>query len=356
MHIPFAVLSSENLRHNIAVIKDKAPKSKVMAMLKANAYGHGIRSTAMRIDNLIDFIGVARIDEAIALRKVGIKSPICIMQGIFSQEDAIICSCNNFEVVIHDWTQLHSLDVNLPRKLNVWLKVDTGMGRLGFNVEEAMVVYNSLRSLNSIDTITLTSHFACADDINHPLNKVQMERFAKLAIDFPGPKSLANSAGIFNFPQSHYDIVRPGIAIYGISPVKDKIGSDFNLKPVMNLMAKVMSVRDVKAGTTIGYGARFKTKSNVRLATVGIGYGDGYPRSAADGTKVLIKNTFCSIIGKVSMDMITVDVTNCYDLQCEDLVQLWGENLHVEVVSKSTYGSPYDILTSVQLRVKFNWT
>lgn len=356
MHIPFAVLSSENLRHNIAVIKDKAPKSKVMAMLKANAYGHGIRSTAMRIDNLIDFIGVARIDEAIALRKVGIKSPICIMQGIFSQEDTIICSCNNFEVVVHDWSQLHSLDVNLPRKINVWLKVDTGIGRLGFNIEEAMVVYNSLRSLNSIDTITLTSHFACADDIDHPLNKVQMERFTKLVVDFPGPKSLANSAGIFNFPQSHYDIVRPGIAIYGISPVKDKVGSDLNLKPVMNLMAKVMSVRDVKAGTTIGYGARFTTKSNVRLATVGIGYGDGYPRSAADGTKVLIKNTFCSIIGKVSMDMITVDIKSCYDLRCEDLVQLWGENLPLEAVSKSTYGSPYDILTSVQLRVKFNWT
>jgi alanine racemase len=356
MHIPFAVLSSENLRHNIAVIKDKAPKSKVMAMLKANAYGHGIRSTAMRIDNLIDFIGVARIDEAIALRKVGIKSPICIMQGIFSQEDAIICSCNNFEVVIHDWTQLHSLDVNLPRKLNVWLKVDTGMGRLGFNVEEAMVVFSRLRSLNSIDTITLTSHFACADDIDHPLNKVQMERFSKLAGDFPGPKSLANSAGIFNFPQSHYDVVRPGIAIYGISPVKDKVGSDLNLKPVMNLMAKVISVRDVKAGTKIGYGARFTAQSNIRLATVGIGYGDGYPRSAADGTKVLIKNTLCSIVGKVSMDMITVNTVNRTDIECCDVAQLWGSCLPLEITSRTTNNSPYDILTSVQLRVKFHWT
>lgn len=356
MHIPFAVLSSENLKHNIGVIKNKAPNSKVMAMLKANGYGHGIRSTAMRIDNLIDFIGVARIDEAIALRKVGIKSSICIMQGIFNQEDAIISSCNNFELLIHDWSQLHCLDVTLPRKINVWLKVDTGMGRLGFNIDEVKLVYNALRSLDSIGTITLTSHFACADDIDHQLNQVQMEKFAKIAVDFPGPKSLANSAGIFNFPQSHYDIVRPGIAIYGVSPIKDKVGSDLDLKPVMNLMAKVISIRDVKAGTTIGYGARFTAKDVLKVATVAIGYGDGYPRSAADGTKVLIKNKSYEIIGRVSMDMITVDVTNCCDLQCEDLVQLWGENLPLEAVSRSTCNSAYDILTSVQLRVNFNWT
>lgn len=356
MLCPFAVLSTENLQHNIRIIMEKAPNSKIMVMLKANAYGHGIRSTAMRIDHLVDFIGVARIDEALALRKVGIKSPICIMQGVYNQEDVIIAACNNFELIIHDVEQLNILDVEVPRVVNVWLKVDTGIGRLGFRIDEIKNFYSKLRSLKSIGIITLTSHFACADDINHPLNHLQIKRFHELAIAFPGPKSLANSAGIFNFPESHYDVVRPGIAVYGISPLKDKIGSDIGLKPVMSLIAKVMSVREIPPGSTIGYGARSRTQENIRLATIAIGYGDGYPRSASDGTKVLIKDKLCEIIGRVSMDMITVDVTKVENVKCGDLVTLWGEKLPLEVVASSTLNIPYDILTSVQLRVKFNWT
>ncbi len=356
MYLPFAILSTENLKNNIAVIRGRAPHSKMMVMLKANAYGHGVRSTATRIDNLVDFIGVARMDEGLALRKVGIKSPICIMQGVYSQEDVIVAACNNFELIIHDKDQISCLDIKTPKKVNVWLKVDTGIGRLGFRVDEVMSVYESLTTLSSVGTITLTSHFACGDDIDHPLNELQMKRFHQLAIDFPGPRSLANSAGIFNFPQSHYDVVRPGIAIYGISPIKDKIGVDLGLKPVMTLIAKVMSIRDIEAGTTIGYGARFTTKSNIKLATVAIGYGDGYPRSAIDGTQVLIKNKICEMIGRVSMDMITINTINCEGVKCGDLVTVWGENLPVEVVSKCTHNSPYDIITNIQLRVKFYWT
>jgi alanine racemase len=355
MSLPFAILSTENLRHNIAVIRNIAPKSKMMVMLKANAYGHGIRSTAMRIDNLVDFIGVARIDEGLALRKVGIQSPICIMQGVFTNEDVITAACNNFELIVHDKAQLDCLDISTPRKVNVWLKVDTGIGRLGFSIDESMSVYQKLKSLSSVGTITLTSHFACADDIDHPLNQLQMKKFHQLAIDFPGPKSLANSAGIFNFKNSHYDVVRPGIALYGVSPIKGKIGYELGLKPVMTLMAKVMSVRDLEAGSTIGYGARFTTQSRIKLATIAIGYGDGYPRSASDGTKVLIKDKICEIIGRVSMDMTTVNMTNCVKVKCGDLVTLWGRNLPIEDISQHTENSPYDILTAVQLRVQFRW-
>ncbi len=353
---PFAVLSSEDLAHNISVIKEKASKSKIMAMLKANAYGHGIRSTAIRIDHLVDFIGVARIDEGLALRKVGIKSPICIMQGVYNQEDVMIASCNNFELIVHDWSQLSIFNIDLPRKINIWLKVDTGIGRLGFKIDEITDVYQGLRSMDCIGVITLTSHFACADDIEHPLNQVQIERFAKLANDFPGPKSLCNSAGIFNFPQAHYDVVRPGIALYGISPLRDQIGVELGLKPVMTLFAKIMSVREIPTGTTIGYGARYRATSNLKLATIGIGYGDGYPRCAVDGTLVLIKDNICTMIGRVSMDMITVNISELKGIKCGNLVTLWGKNLPLEMLINTTCNATYDILTSVQLRVKFHWT
>jgi alanine racemase len=355
MHLPFAVLSTNNLRHNISILREKAPKSQMMAMLKANAYGHGIRSTAMRIDHLVDFIGVARMDEGIILRKIGIKTRICIMQGLYSKEDVMIASDNNFDLVVHDKVQIDCLDLVLPKKINIWLKVDTGIGRLGFHINEAMSVYQKLKSYNSVGTITLTSHFACADDIEHELNQLQIQRFHKLAMDFPGPKSLANSAGIFNFPNAHYDIVRPGIAIYGISPIKDKIGADLNLKPVMSLMTYVMSVRDIPPGTTIGYGARSQSKNHIKLATIAIGYGDGYPRSANDGTQVLIKDKICALLGRVSMDMITVKLRKNTNISCGNITTLWGTNLPVEYTAKSSNRSPYDILINVQLRVKFNW-
>ena len=356
MYLPFAILSSENLRHNIGVIRERAPKSQMMVMLKANAYGHGIRSTATRIDNLVDFIGVARFDEGLVLRKVGIKTAICIMQGVYTQEHVIIAACNNFDLIVHDKAQIDCLDTDVPRKINIWLKVDTGIGRLGFSIDEVMSVYQKLRSLTSVGTITLTSHFACADDIDHPLNALQLQRFHKLGIDFPGPKSLANSAAIFNFPNSHYDVVRPGIAVYGISPIKDIIGSAFGLRPVMSLMTQVMSVREIAAGTTIGYGAMSQSTTPLTLATIAIGYGDGYPRSVTDGTKILIKNKICEIIGRISMDMTTVNLMQHVDIKCGDITTLWGENLPVEYIATSINGSPYNIITNVQLRVKFNWT
>lgn len=355
MYVPSAILSTQNLLHNIKTIKNIASKSKLMVMLKANAYGHGIRSTAMRLDGLVEYMGVARIDEAIALRKVGIKTKICIMQGVFSKDDVLTASCNNFELLVHDYSQIDCFDVKVPVKVNIWLKVDTGIGRLGFKTSEVQSVFEKLKSHESVGTITLTSHFACADDKEHPLNQQQIKRFELLAKDFPGPKSLANSAAIFNFPETHYDVVRPGLSVYGISPFNDKIGEDLGLKPVMTLLGRVMSVRKISAGSTIGYGTRFKTDKDITVATIGIGYGDGYPRSVIDGAPVFINNSICPIIGRISMDMMTVDVSACKSVKCGDIITLWGEYLPLEKVTKFTANSCYDILTGVQLRVKFHW-
>lgn len=355
MYVPSAILSTENLLHNIKTIKNIANKSKMMVMLKANAYGHGIRSTAIRLDGLVEYMGVARIDEAVALRKIGIKTKICIMQGVFSKDDVLTCACNNFELLVYDYSQIDCFDVQVPAKVNVWLKIDTGIGRLGFKTTEAQSVFDKLKSYESIGTITLTSHFACADEKDNPLNQQQIKRFELLAKDFPGPKSLANSAAIFNFPETHYDVVRPGLSIYGISPFNNKVGEDLDLKPVMTLLAKVMSVRKLEAGATIGYGARFRADKEITVATIGIGYGDGYPRSVMDGAPVLVNESICSVVGRISMDMMTVDVSQCKRVTCGDIITLWGESLPLEKVVKFTANSCYDILTSVQLRVKFNW-
>jgi alanine racemase len=355
MYVPSAILSTSNLLHNLKEIKNIAKKSKVMVMLKANAYGHGIRSTAMRLDPLVDYIGVARFDEAVALRKVGVKAPICIMQGVFTKDEVIAASCSNFELLVYDFAQLDCLDITTLKKVNIWLKIDTGIGRVGFKPEQAQSVFQTLKSYPSVGVVTLASHFACADDKNHPKNQEQMQIFKKIAKDFPGPKSLANSAAIFNFPESHYDIVRPGISLYGASPFQNISAVNLNLKPVMTLISHVMSVRTMPKGSTFGYGARFQSASEISVATVGIGYGDGYPRSISDGAPVMVNNTICPIVGRISMDMMTIDITNCKSVKCGDIVTLLGQCLPLEDIIQYTANSVYDILTSIQLRVKFYW-
>lgn len=356
MYLPLAILSTENLRHNVAVIRRQIRNNvQIMVMVKANAYGHGIRSTSLRLDGLVDYLGVARIDEAIALRKCGVKTKICIMQGVYDQGSVVTAACNNFDLVVHNLEQIHCLDVPLPRKVNVWLKVDTGIGRIGFQPSEALCVYQKLQSCAGVGDIILTSHLACSEDRDNAMNSRQMKIFAEIASDFPGKKSIANSGAIFNFPESHYDIVRPGISIYGISPIDNKSSENLDLKPVMTLMSKVMSVRDMPSGSTFGYGARFTSTKAMRVATIAMGYGDGYPRTAVDGTPILIKNKMCPIIGRVSMDMITVDVSGVHNIQSGDLVTLWGIGLPIEKVAKFTHNIAYDMLSAVQLRVIFNW-
>jgi alanine racemase len=355
MTIPSAILSTESLLNNLKVIKALAPNKKVMVMLKANGYGHGIRSTALRLDGLVDYLGVARLDEAVALRKVGIKSNITVMQGVLSHEELLVALGYSFDLVVHDFFQLQLLESFLPGKINIWLKIDTGLGRLGFPPEMAGEIYQKLLSLQSVGSLVLFSHLAMADDKDHPLNDKQRKIFASLAKDFPGPKSLANSAALLNFPDSHYDIVRPGLALYGLSPIKGKTGKDFGLKPVMSLIASVISVRDLKEGATIGYGATFTTTKPSKIATVAIGYGDGYPRSAKNNTPFLIKNQLVPLVGRVSMDMLNLDVTELKGIKVGDFATCWSEDLPLEKITPLTNNSIYDILTAVQLRVKFYW-
>jgi alanine racemase len=353
-----AVLSSENLVHNVAQIKVAAPSKSIIAMVKANAYGHGIRSTAIRLDKHVDSLGVASIEEGLALRKAGVKSPIVLAEGVFEPDELLIAACQNFHVVFHDPTQLDWLKgLSLPLPLVSWLKVDSGLGRLGFSIEDAPHALNILKNCPYIkQSIGLMSHISCADNPDHSLNETQLKAFNQLANDWEGPRSLANSATIFAFPQGHYDVIRPGLLMYGVSPFKGKKASDYGLKPVMTLQTRLISVRRREAGSFIGYGATYQCTEPTNIGIIAIGYGDGYLRALPPSTPVLVNGEKCHLVGRISMDMAAIDLSQCKDAKVGDPVILWGEGLPIEEIIEDSSLIAYELLTGVQSRVNFHWT
>ncbi len=370
MRPTIAVLSTENLFHNLKVIKNFAPKSKIIAMLKANAYGHGIRSVALRIHDKVDMIGVSSIDEAMILRKINIKSKIILMEGLFHQHEVITASAEEFDVVIHSSEQLKWLENTsyLPNPLNIWIKIDTGMGRLGFcmdydeEINHIESVYNRLYENNNIKKpIGIISHFACSDEQNHPLNQKQINNFKKICNIFELRnqniiKSFCNSSGIINFSEEHYDFVRPGLMLYGVSPIENLSPKHLNLKPVMHLQSQILTIKTIKKNNCIGYGATTICDEDIKIAIIPVGYGDGYSRTFMSGTPVLINNKICQLFGRVSMDMITVNINNCEEAKIGDTVVLFGENLSINEIEKYSSCAPWDLLTSLQSRVSFQWT
>ena len=367
MRPTIAILSTENLIHNVIELRNYAKNSKFIAMVKANAYGHGIRSVASRIKDYVDIFGVASIDEALILRKIGIKNDILLAEGVFSEEEFLIASAENFQIVIHHEAQISWLkDIHyLPNKLILWFKIDTGMGRLGFNIENDEKITNVKKIFDDLsenkflqNKLRLMSHFACADEKNHSLNQIQISRFEKfssLVEKSHGQitKSFCNSAGMINFPNHHYDFVRSGIGIYGVNPCENE---NLNLKSVMHLQAKIISIKNLSRGESIGYGGTFIAEENKKIAILSIGYGDGYSRTI-NNAPIMINNEIFYSVGRVSMDMTAVDITHStHDIKIGDWAVLWSENLRIERVMHHSKSSFYDLLTSVQHRVKFQWT
>ena len=353
-----AILSTENLLHNLEVIRKQSSGREIIAMIKANAYGHGLRSVAMRLDGKVSSFGVASVDEALALRKVGVKSPVTLMSGAFEVEDLLIASEHNFHLIFHEQQQIDWLNRSkLLKPIKIWLKIDTGMGRLGFNLAQAKEAYKALSDNSQIvQPIGIMSHLACAEESEHLLNKDQIKEFKNFVKDLPGPKSLANSAAIFNFTDDLYDVVRPGLSLYGISPIPNKTSKELNLKPVMTLQTKLVSVSKFKKDDHIGYGGRFICPEDMHIGVIAMGYGDGYPRTVKNGTPVLVNNKKCKIAGRVSMDMAMIDLRNFPSSQVGDPVVLWGDGLPLEEIAPHTHNVPYDIICGVQQRVKFHWT
>lgn len=353
-----AHLSTANLIHNLQIIKTRS-RSKVIAMVKANAYGHGLRSVSLRLEPYVDMLGVASIGEALALRKVGVKIPIMLAEGVFVPSELEVAAREGFHVVFHDATQLEWLEAAaLSKQLSVWLKVNTGMRRLGFEHGSALKYYRLLNSMpNVLKPVRIISHLACADEPAHALNSQQLNAFTELVkqVEPEAEFSLCNSAAIFQFPKHHYHFVRPGIALYGVSPIQGVSAAELGLKPVMTLQAKLIATNLTPKGSTIGYGAQYTCPRDMPVGVIAFGYGDGYPITAITGTPTLIHGNICPIIGRVSMDMITVDLSASPNAKVGDVVTLWGQDLPVEEVSKFTQEISYSILTGIQHRVEFRW-
>lgn len=343
------------LRHNAKVVRNKSPQAKIAAVVKADAYGHGVKSVAAALDDAVDLFAVAYIEEALGLRLVTQK-PILILEGYFDRQELETAAEKGFACVVHSAYQLSLLDnFHLASNMDLWLKVDTGMNRLGFSHSSFEAVYAHLSDAVKPQSLTLMSHLSCADELSSEITARQIHLFDSLVAGKGRPVSLANSAGILAWPSSMPGVseqwVRPGIMLYGCSPFSGFTGIQEGLCAVLTLRSTVIGLRDVQAGDCIGYGATWRAERPSRIGVIAIGYGDGYPRSAKQGTPVLVAGSRVPLVGRVSMDMITVDLTDTEGVEIGSDVILWGEGLPAEEVAIHADTISYELLTGITERV-----
>jgi alanine racemase len=345
-----AIINLSALKNNYNQIAALAPQSKTIAIIKANAYGHGAIEIAKSLHSSVPAFGVAFIDEAIMLRNAGITLPILILEGALNEDDFSLAKQHNFWLMLHNTEQVSWLNKQPNYNGKLWLKIDTGMHRLGFTSDDAEQVIANLSNEQQKELV-LCSHFSNADDKENPKTQTQIACLKTLVDKYPYPFSLANSAGIINWPESHADFNRLGIALYGTNPSATIKKIPVKLAPVMTLQSTVIALRELNIGESVGYGEAWQAKQPSVIATVAIGYADGYPRHAKSGTPVFINNQLAPIAGRVSMDMITVDVTEITNVNLGDVVELWGDNLSVETVAEYVDTINYELLTRVSARV-----
>lgn len=348
------IIDRQALIHNLNRVKQLAPGRQVIAMVKANAYGCGIEQVVPVFDGAVDAFGVACIEEAEAIRQLGSLSEIILFQGIFEPNELAQALRADLTLVLHHEQQLHWLvahSIPSPRKL--WVKVNTGMNRLGFPPSDVGLLLKRLKSVFPQCKIGLMTHFACADDQHHPQNNQQTERFQHLMRTLEVDLfSAANSALIFNCPQLHLDVVRPGIMLYGISPFADHCAYQLGLKPVMRLVSAISSIQTVAPGDSIGYGASWTCHKPGRIAVVPVGYGDGYPRHLNQDARVYFHQREVAVCGRVSMDMLTIDISDCPEAQLNDTVELWGEHMPIERVAQASGTIAYELAVQVSNRTR----
>jgi len=354
--VAVATIDLTVLKHNLLQVRKAAPHSKILAVIKANAYGHGLLPVAESLLD-VDAFAVAHFEEAVALRQAFPEKQIVLLQGYADDVELALLLSQQIQPVIHSLAQIDLLEEfafkNPSRKISVWLKLDTGMHRLGVTEDEFDECWARLNRIESLcDNVKLMSHFANADDVQHASNQQQSQLFNKLTASLTCEKSLSNSAALLSRPQDHYQWVRPGIMLYGVSPFSDGSPLADGLRPVMRLSARVIAVRHVKKAQAVGYGSCWRASEDTNIAVVGIGYGDGYPRHIAKNTPVLIKGKRYPIVGRVSMDMICID-TGQDVFKMGDEVLLWGKDLPVEEIAKKASTIAYELLCQVTPRVNF---
>lgn len=352
-----AFINLEALEHNLKQIKQQAPNSKVMAVVKANSYGHGLRHIAKNAKGA-DAFGVARIEEALQLRACGVVKPILLLEGFYSQGDLPVLVTNNIQTVVHCEEQLQALEqAELETPVVVWLKIDSGMHRLGVRPEQYAEFVTRLKACRNVaKPLRYMSHFGCADELDKATTNEQTELFLTLTEGCEGERSLAASAGLLAWPDSQLDWVRPGIIMYGVSPFNDKTAEQMGYQPVMTLKSHLIAVRDVKAGESVGYGGIWTSQRDTKVGVIAIGYGDGYPRTAPNGTPVLVNGRKVPIAGRVSMDMLTVDLGADAQDKVGDEAILWGKDLPAEEVACHIGTIAYELVTKLTSRVDMEYS
>ncbi|MFP4208821.1 MAG: alanine racemase [Wenzhouxiangella sp.] len=348
-----ACIDPDAVAHNLEVVRRHAPDSRVMAVVKADAYGH-------RLDLVLpalaaaDMLAVATIDEARAIRRLGNRQAVLLLEGVLAISDLAVVETLGLELTLHHPEQVAMLERygHAPTR-RLWLKVDSGMHRLGVAPERVAELHARLKALPGVRQVNLVSHFATAEAADDRLVSEQMARFDRAVSALEGEHCLANSAAILNHPATHRQWVRAGILLYGISPLPGRTGPELGLKPAMTLEAELLAINRVPAGDSIGYGARFVADRELCIGVAGIGYGDGYPRSVADGTPVRVGEHIGRIAGRVSMDMVTIDLSSCPDVRIGDPVILWGRGLPVETIAGGADTIPYELVCRITRRVRY---
>ena len=338
------IIDSSKIISNIAHLKSfKSSESKFMFIVKSNAYGHSLKEIVKNLESHVDAFGVVRMEEAILVREASSK-PILLMQGIYTDHEIDEAVKNNIQVVIHDMSQFKLIGNN-DNELGLWIKINTGMNRLGLSKEELKVVYE--KGIIRSDSVLMT-HMACADNPDDPMNKEQIQNFEEAfdLVERKTKRSICNSACLINFPELSFDWVRSGIAAYGGE------FKNLNLKTAMTFRAPIISIRNIKKGERVGYGGRKKASKDMRIAIVYAGYADGIPQTTTDGTKVLVNDKQAEIFGRVSMDLVSIDITNLPQVSENDLVSFWCEELPINEFSNNNGLISYELMTRISSRVK----
>lgn len=347
------VINLDALRHNLSRVRELAPGARIIAIVKADAYGHGITRVARAIPD-VDAFGVACVEEARQLREAGIRQRILLLEGPYAPAELEEIRSLKLEIVVHDLSQVEYLETAAPGEpFVVWLKLDSGMHRLGFLPEHFHEIWQRLHNCPSVAAnMHIMSHFAVAGERDNPMTRSQLQCFTSYSRSLKAEKSIANSAGILAFRDSHMDWVRPGLMLYGVSPMNDSTSNEEGLRPVMTLESRLIAVKQLRKDDMVGYGATYSCPEDMPVGVVAAGYGDGYPRHAPSGTPVLINGERACLIGRASMDMLTVDLRGQPGAKVGDPVVLWGEGLPVEEIARHAGTIPYELLCGVHKRLE----
>jgi alanine racemase len=339
------------LRHNLGVVREHATQSRILAVIKANAYGHGVMRAACALAGAgVDGFALLELDAAIALREAGIRQRMVLLEGCFAVSELSLLAEHRIDTVVHCAEQIAMLrDVPAGMTLNLLLKLNTGMNRLGFGESEFAGALAALRANAAVGETALMTHFANSDDARGVA--WQMAAFQNMTRGVTLPRTLANSAAIVRYPDTHADWVRPGIMLYGATPFADTSAAQLGLRPVMTLTSQIIAVQSLKAGDSVGYGGAYIAHSDQRIGVVACGYADGYPRHAPSGTPVRVGGVMTTTVGRVSMDMLCVDITSISDAGVGTRVVLWGEGNPVDDVAAAAGTVGYELLCALAPRV-----